>query len=323
MRADVPVTIPGRVGRRLFILPTIYGLGLVSVSFAIMLIALARHEWVFGGILVLPSMAFLCALLLTHKTLRRLRLDDIRIDPAFAGSPTRIHLTLTTSVRFASLIQCETEDGRALGLVTVKPGQPAHLALEWTPDARGHRAMPRLGFSTVYPWGVAQAWTWMGPDREHWVYPRPQGPSLRWMQANQALMARVGARGEEVYGLRAYRSGDDRRDIAWKASARSHQLMTRERPRGKAQDDTWLEWAKAPGNVEEKASAMTRWVIDADRLPGRFGLRLPEETIFPSQGRMHRVRCLQALALVAQDKKEVPAIKPVPVPRFRKGADTP
>jgi uncharacterized protein (DUF58 family) len=246
-------------------------------------------------------MAFLCALLLTHRTLRRLSLDDVRIEPGFAGSPARLSLVLSTRARFASVLQCEVEGGTTPALVTLRPGQSTRVELEVVPALRGHPFIPRLGFSTVYPWGVAQAWTWVEPDRQHWVYPRPQGPSLRWLQANHALLARQGVRGEEVYGLRAYRVGDDRRDIAWKASARSHQLMTRERPKGRAQDDTWLDWKRAVGSIEDRCSALTRWVIEADRLPGRYGLRLPGQVIAPGRGRPHRQQCLQALALIPPD----------------------
>lgn len=292
------MTLPHRAASRLYILPTAFGLTFASVVFTLMLTALARHLWIFGGVLILPNMAFLCALLLTHRALGRLSLESVRIETCFAGTPTRVIVQLSTRSKFASVFQCEVEGMDGVTWVTILPRKVTTVILPFTPGHRGHHFIPKLGFSTLYPWGIAQAWTWSDVDEKHWVYPKLQGPSLRWMQANSALASRQGIRGEEMYGLRAYRSGDDRRDIAWKASARSHQLMTRERPRGKTQDDLWLDWKKAPGPLEEKCSAMAKWVVEADRQQTLFGIRLPNQVIPLGRGSTHRQKCLRTLALL-------------------------
>jgi uncharacterized protein (DUF58 family) len=62
--------------------------------------------------------------------------------------------------------------------------------------------------------------------------------------------------------------------------------------------DLWLEWnALAHLDHEARLSQLTRWVLDADALQRRYGLRLPGTLIAPGQGEAHRFQCLKALAL--------------------------
>ena len=49
---------------------------------------------------------------------------------------------------------------------------------------------------------------------------------------------------------------------------------------------------------EARIARVTAWVLQADRLGLRWGLRLPGgATIAPGEGAQHRRRCLEALAL--------------------------
>lgn len=290
---------PIRVTQRPYILPTSFGLALAGLVFLATLIALSKHLWFFGGILIIPNMTLLVALLLTHRTLKRLEILNISVLPTYAGTATKITLTLLSKIKSPTLVQCHLQGFEEYVGLTLFPKQPTTLILTYTPQKRGFEQLPKLGLSTVYPWGVAQAWAWCEVPIKHWVYPRLQGPSLKWMQINTLLSnPQRGIQGEEFYGLRAYRLGDDKKDMAWKASARSHQLMIREKPKGKSLENIWLDWKKISGHFEEKCSALTKMVVEADRQQLKFGLRLPNEIILPARGRHHRHLCLQKLALL-------------------------
>ena len=52
----------------------------------------------------------------------------------------------------------------------------------------------------------------------------------------------------------------------------------------------------AHNDLETKLSVLTGWVIAAERMQTRYGLRLPSREIAPSLGNTHRDACLEALA---------------------------
>ena len=59
----------------------------------------------------------------------------------------------------------------------------------------------------------------------------------------------------------------------------------------------WLDYADTAGGVEVRLSQLARWVLDAEQLGWRYGLRLPGREIQPATGANHRLACLRALAL--------------------------
>jgi uncharacterized protein (DUF58 family) len=51
------------------------------------------------------------------------------------------------------------------------------------------------------------------------------------------------------------------------------------------------------GDLEEKLSQLTLWVIEAERARQPYGLRLPGIEISPALGQMHFHYCLRTLSL--------------------------
>jgi uncharacterized protein (DUF58 family) len=101
---------------------------------------------------------------------------------------------------------------------------------------------------------------------------------------------------EDFAGLRAFRRGDPPRRIAWKAYARTGELLVREH-RGGAVDQVWIDWDKVTApDIENRLSRMTRLVIDAHRNGCQWGLRLPDQNIGPGRGAEHFHCCLASLA---------------------------
>ena len=123
---------------------------------------------------------------------------------------------------------------------------------------------------------------------------RPDTPSPTGQQSGQ--------RGDEdLVGLRDYQEGDSPKLIAWKTLARSDQLKSR-RMAGGGSATTWGDFNFAPpGDLEYRLSVLARWIIDAEKANENFGLRLPDQEISPNQGRVHRDRCLDALAAMGSD----------------------
>ena len=106
------------------------------------------------------------------------------------------------------------------------------------------------------------------------------------------------ARGEEDFaGLRKFHDGDSPRNVAWKAYARTGQLLSKQFA-GADMSSQWFDFDEVTANdIEERLSILTRWIVDADRTREDYGLRLTGQSFAPSHGEAHRRRCLEALAL--------------------------
>ena len=112
------------------------------------------------------------------------------------------------------------------------------------------------------------------------------------------------ARGEEDFaGLRKYVDGDSPRHVAWKAFARSGQLLSKQFA-GADTSSQWFNFEDVVSNdIEMRLSILTRWVVDADRTFEDYGLRMPGEEFAPAHGEAHRRECLEALALFDKDER--------------------
>ena len=58
----------------------------------------------------------------------------------------------------------------------------------------------------------------------------------------------------------------------------------------------WRQTADLGADTEARLSRLCAWVLQADRIGARYGLRLPGREIAPDEGPNHRQRCLEALA---------------------------
>jgi uncharacterized protein (DUF58 family) len=86
--------------------------------------------------------------------------------------------------------------------------------------------------------------------------------------------------------------------VAWKAAARSHELLTKQFT-GEAAAELWLDWRLLPPGlgVEQRLSVLAGWVLAAERRGVNYGLRLPGVAVATGRGDSHCAAALQALAL--------------------------
>jgi len=118
-------------------------------------------------------------------------------------------------------------------------------------------------------------------------------------ERRQAGALRLQAIGNEDFAsLRGYQRSDSPRHVAWKAVARSGDMLTKQFS-GEAAAELWLEWRQLPASLglERRLSRLAGWVLAAERSGASYGLRLPGVEIAPRRGDGHCAACLQALAL--------------------------
>lgn len=283
--------------RRIYILPTRYGFIYGTLLF-LMLIGAVNY-----GNNPAHLLTFLLAglgsnaIYQTWRNLRGLALRCHGGPPVFAGQAARFVVEIDSGERERPAIQLCFE-GSDLQLVDIAANQPQSVSLTLKDLPRGLHPPGRLTISTPYPLGLFRAWCYVDTAACLLVYPRP-GPG--WHppgDTGQRLDGGYSGNGNDDFaGLRTYQPGDPPSQMDWKSYARERGLNTRLFS-GQAAAPIWLDWADAPGTGDEqRLSALTRAVLDAEAADRPYGLRTPTVTIAPARGMRHRHQCLRHLAL--------------------------
>lgn len=284
--------------RRVYILPTRSGMIFGIVFFTMLLGALNYSN----------NMGFALAFLLTavavvsihhcQRNLAGLRLSVSGGAPVFAGEflECRVHIANPSLTHRWQVVAGPTvEEMTASDLLA---GQSVNLPLRLRTRRRGRLDCPGIRISTRHPLGLFEAWAWLHPSRELLVYPQPApaGGMSRPASESDPENPGVSRQGtDEFAGLRHPLPGESPARMAWKAWARSGELLAKDfRGGGGA---IWLDWADLPeSDPEKRLSLLTRMLLDAEAAGQGYGLRLPDSTIEAGAGPDHRHRCLTALA---------------------------
>lgn len=286
--------------RRLFILPTGAGLAFAALLLVLLLVAMNyNNSMVFAFTFLLGGIGA-NAMWQTHRNLLGLCVTLLPCGEIFAQGQGALRLQIEPSGRPRRALEIALDARGTQREATELTAATATRAVLALPELRrGLQPLPAVRIATRYPLGLFRAWTLLPYGDRVLVYPRPapHAPPLPSAPADAGGNLGVEADETDFDGLRPYRPSDPPRRIAWRASARSGELLSRE-PHAGGVAPAWLAWDALPGRaVEERLSILCRWVLDADRLGLRYGLRLPRSSLAPSQGPAHRRRCLRLLAL--------------------------
>ena len=286
--------------RRVYILPTSHG----CVFFFVLLLMLAgsvNYGLSLGFVLtfLLASLG-LNGILYTFRNLAHLRVSAARPDPVFAGETAQFPLRIeNTSAVGRAALEAVSRAGTLHGFDVAPTGETL-VPVAIPARERGRLAVGRVMLQSRFPLGLFRAWSYVEPDLECMVYPRPEHPPapLPAPSGDRGEGAASALGNEDFSGLRAYHAGDSPRRIAWKADARDQGLLSKVFS-GHAETHLWLDWSALPASldIEARISRLTRWVLEADAAGLAYGLRLPLAAIEPSTGAGHRTQCLEALAL--------------------------
>lgn len=298
--------------RRIYILPTGVGLVFGLMSFTMLL----------GSMNYNNNLSFLLTFLLAglgfvsmhqcQRNLVGLEIAFAGVDPVFAGRAAEFRIAVTnhSKTRRPNL---QLYFGSIKSQITdLDPGESRVLCLEIPARERGILKLERFGVRTLFPFELFRAWAWLHMDLTTLVYPKPAptAPEPPPIQAAQGHRQHD-ARGEEDFaGLRRYHAGDSPRHVAWKAYARSGELLSKQFS-GSDTSSQWFDLDDVAGtDLERKLSILTRWIVDADRTGQDYGLRIASVEFSPAHGERHRHCCLQALALFVHEKPSPAEIRP-------------
>ncbi|WFM73235.1 DUF58 domain-containing protein [Halomonas sp. CKK8] len=272
--------------RRLFLIPTRFGLGWAVLVVVLLLFGINYQNslayglafWLFSvGVVVL-----LRGWLNLLGVIPGLRLPR----EAFAGGEARLGVVLRTRRdRTALELRC---DG-ARGQVDIVGGLgEAELALP-TPR-RGVQALPWLRLETRWPLGLVRVVAWVRHDAELLVWPHP-------VEEDEPVVRHVGAglEASDFAGLRRFQPGDSPGRVAWKQWSRTGVLATKAFS-APPRRQLWLDYAACRGDPERRLSVLCARVLAHHRAGDRYGLRLPGFTLPQGEGEAQRRRALDALA---------------------------
>lgn len=290
--------------RRVYVLPTRFGLFYATLLLVMLGGALNYNNNPALLLGLLLAGAGLASLLASQLQMTGLRIVAIDAEPVPAGTPLQVRVHVQAVVNRARR-GLRVDDDRASDAQAVLnlDGNRGEAHLSFATGQRGWFDVPKLRVSTTRPLGLARAWAYAWSDAPLLVYPAPEpnGPPLP-TGGGDPVQSRLHPTGDDVHHLRAYRSGDSRRAIAWKPSARRDTLLVREyeQPLGA---DVVLDWHGLRGvDPEARISRLARWVDEAERDGRRYRLILPGAVeLGPDRGPSHRHACLRALALLPHD----------------------
>jgi uncharacterized protein (DUF58 family) len=285
--------------RRIYILPTGVGVVFALMTFAMLLGSMNyNNNLSFVLTFLLAGLGFV-AMHQCQRNLVDLEVSFAGADPVFAGQTAQFRIAVTNHSKhrryniqlFADAVRSDIRD---LG-----PGESRVFQLGIPTRQRGIAHLERYRIRTLFPFELFRAWAWLHMDLTSLVYPKPADTAPLPPPSQTAHGHRQhDARGEEDFaGFRQFHDGDSPRHVAWKAYARSGELLSKQFA-GADTSSQWFDFERvSEDDTEVRLSILTRWIVDADRTQRDFGLRIPGTEIQPAHGDAHRHRCLEALAM--------------------------
>ncbi len=284
---------------RVYILPTGIGLIFGMMAFAMLLGSMNYNNNLSFVLTFLLVSIGLVAMHQCQRNLVGLEVTFAGADAVFAGQAIRFRVAITNRSKTARYgIRLYTTKTYS-DIQDLEPGESKVFILPVATEKRGQISLERFGIRTMFPFELFRSWAWLHMNINGLVYPAPAEDAPQPPPTMVAHGHRQhDARGEEDFaGLRRYHEGDSPRHVAWKAYARSGQLLSK-RFSGADTSSQWFDFDEIQGhNVEQRLSILTRWIVDSDRTLEDYGLRIPGNEFPPAHGEAHRRQCLESLAL--------------------------
>jgi uncharacterized protein (DUF58 family) len=290
--------------RRIYILPTRFGLILSALLVAMLVACLNYNSNLALGFAFFMVSLVLVAMHHCHRNLLALGVDATLEVDAFAGGDAAFCFMLRND---SALDRCDIEvrvdtgNGTGAAEATRSVGTQSYeqVMLPVPVARRGVSRWSQFELRTRFPFGWFRAWTYVQASLTAFVAPRPSGDRpLPAAGAAAGRSLRSEARGDEDFaGLRAYTPGVPLKHMAWKVLARGGEAAVRVYTDFGAHPE-WLEWSALEGlDTEARLSQLCRWVLECEAASLKpYGLRIPFIEILPGRGAAHRAKCLRALA---------------------------
>jgi len=282
--------------RRVFIFPTKPGLFFGFVSL-LMLMASLNFNNNMG--LMMTFLLFGLAQVAMYRVffnIKDLVIHHVTSKPVFLGAKCEYKVYLK-SAETKYDICIKNDDGEKCTVEIPAENQKAVLVLKKS-KRRGWQTCGKVRVSSTYPFGLFFSWIYTNLDARCLVYPMPeQSPPPLPIHAQSEGKTNVIFDGEEFHGLKPFQSGDSMRLIAWKRTAQTGELISREFQHTQG-EKLLLDFSQmSMQDTEMKLSRLTAWVVKAQKMQIDYCLKLPDFNSGFGYSSKHHLLCLKALAL--------------------------
>ena len=293
-RDSLPIKISRR---RIYILPTRFGIMLAFVLVAMMIAGLNYNSNLGLAFAFLMVSVALVTMHHCNRNLLGLQVDVTTEVDAFVGREASFEFVLRNDSNVERRdveICCMTAAG--MRSVAAKSSESVPVAVP-VPQ-RGVSRIDQFELRTRYPFGWFHAWTYVQGSLTAYVAPAPHGNRTLPAVGGVGSVDRGARAGDEDFaGLRAYEPGVPLKHMAWKVLARGGEAAVQSFTSLASQPE-WLEWSSLEGqDTETRLSQLCLWVLESEAAQRVFGLRIPGKEIPPARGAAHRFACLRALAI--------------------------
>ncbi len=306
MAAATAASIPGRAAAappargNVRVLPNRYG-WLMLLVLGVMLLGSINYNNNLGYALTFLLMGvWVMAHVHGYRNLRGIEVLGARAAPVFVGDEAVFEVFLRNGGSLAGHGLTIAAAGMApTDAFEVAAGDSHTARLSFPAQRRGVLPLPPLTIASGFPLAICTAHIGWRGDASATIYPHPAG-ALPLPESNDPRASLTGntlSDDADFAGLRAYRTGDSLRQIAWKALARERGLHVKRFAGGTAeQTELRLRDLNFIGDLETQLSQLARWIMDAERGGISYSLDLDQTRLPAGLGESHRDRCLQALA---------------------------
>jgi uncharacterized protein (DUF58 family) len=288
------------------------------------------NNLVYAILYLIASLSFV-SLFHTWRNLAALRVEHIRIQPAFAGEDVRVEVHMRNVARHAiyglffarygedvagplrplswthplgllelfrsrRVAPLRAEDGRS---ARIEPEDTLATWVAFPSERRGVYRFDSLLVRSYYPFGLFWASVRLPVGAEYFVYPKPAG-TARWPGLHPGGDAGAPSSqkaGDDFAGVRAYMPGESLRHVDWKAFARGRPLSVKQFTGGGG-NELWFdaaEMGRLP--LEARLSQLALWIVNAEKEEIPYALRLGRTTLPLGLGPAQERRALEALAV--------------------------
>jgi uncharacterized protein (DUF58 family) len=174
---------------------------------------------------------------LSEMTLRELRIERRPPPRIHASEPFLMEVVIKNGKPKRASYSIEVEDlmgktpiDKRCYFLKIPEGKSQRTSYRHTFVRRGSYTLTGYRLATKFPFALFRKSRDVDAPLPILVYPARVSvprPPPRTVTRGDATAERLGRRGE-FFGLREHRSGDDRRDVHWKSSARTGRLLVRE-----------------------------------------------------------------------------------------------
>ena len=306
-KRHAPDKTPYKVsGRRVYIIPTRFGLIFALAVFALLLGSMNYSNGLaFLLTFILTAVGFV-AMHLTNSNLSNIYVEPMLNESVFAGENALLQIRLwhkdndrpeieiTHKTSLVNHEHCCVNENSSIASVHMQTQQ------------RGYLEIDHYMLSTRFPMNLFFAWTVVLQPLHCLVYPKPsdEAPEV-FGNSSQSESHKSSKRpGQDDFaGLRDYQWQDSPQHIAWKSYARQDKLLVKQFNESVSKTSIFDIAALKSGNVETRLSQLCRLILDAEAKQQNYGLKLGDKIFPANHGDSHKHKCLAELATYQLERK--------------------